>query len=76
MWVLPYSGGGSIESAGLWKTPPLTQKKAKKMCEMYGGPAEIRTQDLRRVKALFDDNNQSAGVNIPLCLQRGAPAQL
>jgi len=43
--------GGSIESAGLWKTPPLTQKKAKKMCEMYGGAAEIQTQELRRLKA-------------------------
>jgi hypothetical protein len=49
VWVLPYSGRGSTESAGLWKKP-ITQKKAKKS-EMYDGLAEIQTQELRRVKA-------------------------
>ncbi len=50
MWVLPYSGRGSTESAGLWKKTPYS-KKGEKDSEIYGGPAEIRTQALRRVKA-------------------------
>ena len=65
MWVLQYSERGSTESAGLWKNS-LTQKKAKKGSEMYGGPAKVRTQDFCCVKSMHNNSSSNELINISL----------